>query len=177
VALKSIVLLAIAGSILAGWLGWPSAYPTQGIVDIGGPCSRATRQWAEAWRRLPSVESAVVRVSVLCQPDGRTYAASLVYSRSPHGHRFLSWRPVTTFFGPLSPRGRERVDIFDQMGRLVEYAAVNRQGGRIEFYSPASLLTGEGKLEASSGRVERVSVKGDRDVLVLPIPPAAGDDD
>jgi hypothetical protein len=176
--LRSFVLYAIAGSTLVGWLGWPAAEPAQGVVDIGGPCSLATRQWAETWRRAPTRERAVARVSVLCQADGRTYAATLVYSRSAQGPRFVSWRPVTTFFGTLSPHGGERVAVFDQTGRLVEYATVDRQAERVEFYSTASRLTGHGRLDTSSGRVERFSIEGYREgSLLLPIPPGMDDDD
>jgi hypothetical protein len=84
---------------------------------------------------------------------------------------------VTTFFGTLSPHGSERVAIFDQTGQVVEYATVDRQAGRIEFHSAASRLTGHGRLDISSGRVERFSVEGRREgSLWLPIPPVGGDD-
>jgi hypothetical protein len=171
--LRSILLYAIAGSTLAGGLGWPPAEPAQGVVDVRGPCPRATRQWAESWRRTPTRERAVVRVSVLCQADGAVSAATLIYSHSAQGPRLVSWRPVTTFFGTLPPHGPERVAIFDQTGRLVEYATVDRPARRIEFYSADSRLTGHGRLDTSSGRVERFDVEGHGEgSLRLPIPPA-----
>jgi hypothetical protein len=116
-------------------------------------------------------------VTVLCQSDGSTYAATVIYWRSGQGSRLVAWRPVATFFGPLPPRSRERVDIFDQTGQLVEYATVDRKTRRIEFYSSTSRLTGEGTLDISSGRVERFSVEGSRQgSLLLPIPPRVDDD-
>lgn len=112
-----------------------------------------------------------MRLSVLCHGDGRAEAATLVYFPSAHGPRLVSWRSVTTFFEMLPPRPTERVDIFDQRGRLVEYATVDRHTRRLEFYSATSRLTGEGRLDTASGRVERFSPDGRRQAsLLLPIP-------
>ncbi|OGK99961.1 MAG: hypothetical protein A3I14_05200 [Candidatus Rokubacteria bacterium RIFCSPLOWO2_02_FULL_73_56] len=167
--LRSIVLSAIAGVALAGWLGWPAARPIPAAVDFGGPCSGATRQWVEEWRRARVGGRDVQRVYVLCQLDGRTHAAFASW-RSPDGDRILSWRPVTTFIGELPTRCRERIDVFDSSGRLVEYATLDRETRRVEFYSAGSRLTGHGALDASSGRVERFGPEGQRH-WALPVPP------
>lgn len=176
--LRNIVLYAIVGSTLVGWLSWPTAEPARSAIDIGGPCSRATRQWAETWRRVSTREPDVVRLSVLCQADGSTYAATVIYWGRGQGLQRVAWRPVTTFFEVLPQRGRERVDIFDQTGWLVEYAIVDREARRIEFYSSTSRLTGDARLDISSGRIERFSMDGSRQgSLSLPIPPGMDGDD
>ncbi|MBI4272118.1 MAG: hypothetical protein HY615_17410 [Candidatus Rokubacteria bacterium] len=172
--LGSIVLSAIVGMALASWLTWPAARPTPPAVDFGGPCSWATRQWAEQWRRA-RIDGRVRRVYVLCQPDGRTYTA-LVSWRSPDGDRILSWRPLTTFIGDVPIRCRERIDVFDSAGRLVEYATLDREARRVEFYSAGSRLTGHGALDASSGRVERFGPEGRRQ-WPLPVPPGLEGED
>jgi hypothetical protein len=176
VGLKTIGLYVIAGSALVGSLGRPPADPA-GAIDIGGPCPPATRQWAKMWGQRQNRDEAVLRVSVLCRADGTTYAASILSSRPAQGRRRASWHPLTTFFETLSPPGRERVDIFDQTGRLVEYATVDRQSGRIEFYNAASRLTGEGRFDVSTGRVERFGLDAHGETsLVLPIPPGVADE-
>jgi hypothetical protein len=81
---------------------------------------------------------------------------------------------VATFFELLPPRRRDRVDIFDQTGQLVEYATVDAEARRVEFYSSASRLIGQGTLDPASGRVERRSLEGSHpELLFLPIPPRA----
>ena len=163
-----IVLGAIVAAALIGWFAWPATRSVPPAVDFDGPCSWATRQWAEAWRRAP-VEGRVRRVYVLCQLDGRTYTA-LVSWRSPDGDRILSWRPLTTFIGDVPSRCRERIDVFDSARRLVEYATLDRDARRVEFYSAGSQLVGHGALDASSGRVERFGPEGRRQ-WPLPVPP------
>jgi hypothetical protein len=171
VRIRSAILCAVAGAAWLGWLGWPAPEPAPGAVDIAGPCSAATRQWAETWRHAPAREPVVARVSVLCRADGTAYATTLVYVPSAHGPRLASWRPVTTFFEMLSAHAMERVEIFDQSGRLAEYATVDRETGHLEFYSAASRPTGAGSLDRASGRVDRVGPDGRRrGSLSLPIP-------
>lgn len=172
VGLKSMAASAIVGATLAGWFGWPAAELTPGAVDIVGPCSPATGQWAETWRRAPIQERALVRVSLRCRPDGTASVVTLVYSSSAKGPRVVSWRPVTTFFEMLPAHLTERLEIFDQNGGLVEYATVDRRAGRIEFYSAASRLTGTGTIDTSFRRVERFSADGRRhESLSVPLPP------
>jgi hypothetical protein len=177
VKITRVIVSVIAGSTLAGWFGWPVAESAPMTVDIVGPCSRTTRQWAETWRATRTSAPAVVRVSVLCRADGWTDTATLMYSPSAGGPRVVSWRPVTTFFGILPPHGAERVDMFGQNGELVEYATVDRQAGHIEFYSATSRLLRHGPIDALSGRAERFDGGGRRPgSLFVPIPPAIGDD-
>jgi len=169
--LRRIVLSAIAGSALAGWLAWPAVEPPPVAVGFGGPCSSATRQWAEEWR-----QGRIGRrhgMYVLCQPGGRTYAAFVSW-RSPDGERISSWRQVTTFIGDLPAPCRERIDIFDTAGQLLEYATLDREARRVEFYSASSRFTGHGRFDTSSGRVERFGLEGQRQgSLALPIPHTA----
>lgn len=167
------LLCAIVGSMLIGWRFMPPAQPTPGAADFRGPCSQATRGWAEEWRRTrPGGRRDVRRVSVLCLPDGRAYSAALAYWDRTDGYRRVSWRPVTTFIGVLPPHSRERIDSFDMTGRLAEYAILDREVRRVEFYSAASQPTGYGRFDPSSQRIERFSPEGRRQgSLGLPFPP------
>jgi len=166
------VLCAIVGLMLIGWRFMPPPQPTPGAADFRGPCSQATRGWAEEWRRTRPGRRDVRRMSVLCLPDGRAYAAVLVYWHWADGYRRVSWRPVTTFIGVLPPRSQERIDSFDMTGQLAEYAILDREVRRVEFYSAASQLTGYGRFDPSSGRVERFSLEGRRQgSKALPVPP------
>lgn len=176
IALKGMALSMIVASTLVGWLGWPPAEPVPIVVDLVGPCSRATTQWADRWRRPPPREAPVVRAAVLCRTDGNTYAATIVYSPSARGPRAVSWHPVTTFFGTLPAHATERLDIFDQNGELVEYALVERPAGRIDFYSVSSRRIGSGRMDSSLGRVERFSADGRlAEPRFVPITPDADD--
>lgn len=171
--LRTVVLLAFLGSTLLGWPGWPRTEFARGAVEVGAPCAAVTRRWAETWRPAPIVDQNVRRLSVLCQPDGTTHAATFSFWLSERGPGRVVWRPVITYFGPVPPRALERVDIFDHSGHLTEYATVDRHAGRVEFFSSASRPTGQGILDVSSGRVERFSLDGDRrGSLLLPLPPA-----
>jgi hypothetical protein len=171
--LRLAVLGAIVGAPLVGWLWWPAAGPVLGAVDLGRSCPEGTRQWADdLWRASPAGPG-VSRVSVLCRLDGGTHAVTLVRERSADGgYERLAWHPRTTFLEPLPARAAERVDVFDERGRLVEYATVDRAARLVEFHDAQGRLTGSGSLDPSSGRVERSDGAGQRrTAMVLPIPP------
>jgi hypothetical protein len=172
--LRRLALSVIAGSLLAGGLSWPPAQSAPAVVDIGNRCSAATRRWAEASQRRWEELAELRRMSVLCEPGGRVMAAQIAW-RSPDGNRSLSWRPVTTFIGALARPGRERIDIFDAAGRLIEYAVPDWKAQRVVFFSPASELTGYGTLDPASGGVQRFSIEGRPQApLALPIPSGMG---
>jgi hypothetical protein len=177
--LGRVISWTILGTVLVGWLVWPRAEPTLAAVELGGHCPQSTWRWAERWRGVRRGKREVRRVFVLCLRDGRTYAA-LVHWRSPDGDQILSWRPMTTFIGALPARARERVDVLDGAGRLIEYTTLDRDAGRVEFYTARSEFTGYGKLDPTTGQVERSSLSGGkpaerREPLVLPVPPDGPD--
>jgi hypothetical protein len=172
--LRRLVLCVIVGSLVAGGLSRSPAQSAPAVVDIGSRCSAATRQWAEAWQRTWAGLAELRRMSVLCEPGGKVMAARIAW-QSTDGHRFFAWRPVTTFIGVLPHPGRERIDIFDAAGQLIEYAVSDRKARRVLFYSAASELTGYGVLDPSSGSVQRFSVEGRPQAsLALPIPSGTG---
>jgi hypothetical protein len=167
--LRLTVLCAIVGSPLVGWLSWPAASPLHGTLELGRSCREVTRQWAGG---LSKADPGVRRVSVLCRLDGSTHAVTVLRERPGGGYERLSWRPLTTFLGALPAAAGERVDIVDGLGRLVEYAAIDRQARMVAFHDASGGLTGSGRLDAASGRVERIDVAGERGAAtVLPIPP------
>jgi hypothetical protein len=109
-------------------------------------------------------------MTVLCRPDGRVVTARVDWY-STDGHRLVSWRPDTTFGGPLPRAARERIDVFDGAGRLVEYAVLDRKAERLEYYRESE-LAGYGRFDPSSGGVQRFDLEGRRQTsLALPIPP------
>jgi hypothetical protein len=168
--LRPILLCVIVVSPLLGWLSWPAAGPVLvGAVELGRSCPQPTRQWADG----VSTGARVRRVSVLCRPDGGTYAVTLVRERAvAGGYQRLAWHPLPTFLGTLPARATERVDVLDEVGRLVEYATVDREARLVEFHDADGRLTGSGRLDPSSGRVERIDGAGQRrTAIVLPIPP------
>jgi hypothetical protein len=166
--LRGLVLCTVLGSTLTGWFVWPHAESAPPTIDVGRACSPKTRQWAEEWRWASSGTREVRRITVLCQPGGRVVSAR--YSTDSHG--LVAWRPDTTFGGPLPRAARERIDVFDGAGRLVEYVVFDREAERLELYRESE-LAGYGRFDPSSGGVQRFDLEGRRQPsLALPIPPS-----
>jgi len=169
--LRGLVLCTLLGSTLAGWFGWPRAESAPPAIDVGRACPAPTRQWAEEWRRASSGAREFRRMTVLCQPDGRVVTARLDWY-STDGHRLVRWRPDTTFGEPLPRAARERIDVFDGAGRLVEYVVLDREAERLELYRESE-LAGYGRFDPFSGGIQRFNIEGGRlTSLALPIPPA-----
>ncbi len=171
--LRRILASVVAGSTLAGWfVGSPASVSAPATVEVARPCSPATRQWAEEWRRSWIGPGDLQSLSVLCQPDGTVTAASITW-HSGDGHEFFAWRPLTTFIGILPPFPREQIHVIDGRGRLLQYVVLDRDARRVDFYDSASAQTAYGRLDPSSGRVQRFSLQGrPQGEVTLPIPPA-----
>jgi hypothetical protein len=168
--LRGLVLCVVLGSTLTGWFVWPHAESAPPAVDVGLACSSTTRVWAEQWSRASGGTRKVRRMTVLCQPDGRVVTARVDwYSRDGHG--LVAWRPDTTFGGPVPRAARERIDVFDGAGRLIEYVVLDRAAERLELYRESG-LAGYGRFDPSSRGVQRFDLDGRRQTsLALPIPP------
>ena len=170
---RRILVCAVVGATLAGcFVGSPASVSAPATVEIAHPCSPATRQWAEEWRRSWTGPGDLKSLSVLCPPDGTVMTASITW-HSGDGHQFLAWRPLTTFIGILPPFPREQIHVIDGRGRLLQYVVLDRDARRVDFYDAASERIAYGRFDPSSGRVERFSLEGrPQGEATLSIPPA-----
>ncbi len=149
---------------------------TPGGVGLRGRCAPRMASWADQVQRVATRQRVPGRVVyVLCGVDGSAYRTVLEYEHPISGKGFVSWYPAPRFFGAISARGIERIDLFDAGSGRTGHALVDRQTGRIDFYDESSRWSGQGVVDPSSGEVRRFDVDGrphERTTLPIPTDPA-----